>query len=262
MLPHKSTVLSLEEYLTLVRGLPLPTTEQRKDFVDYVANSHSWYKHLPAFLPGADFYFYLDKAAGCDWLTLPDGSHAIAERRKRGFHYSAIPTAEYRARFGFLSYSCAGGTAVFLSGEPLAFPRDKIVAVPDENAKPRALPQPIQEAGRAVLTGIIHPRFAEMPWWTWRIPAQRSPWWAKLIPHGRRVSYWPAESGGRRTHNRILQRIAYLRHQPESQQWSSDPVLNELMMPERSRQLTDMLDAIDRVCMLIEQAQKAGTRLN
>ena len=155
MLWQPSTVLTVDGYLALVRGLPLPTAEQRRNFVDYVACAHSWYKHLHGFLPGSPFYFFLDRAAGCDWLTLRDGSYVIAERKKQGFHYSDIPTAEYRTRFGYLSYSCAEGTAVLVAGGPLALPRDKAVAVPGKDARPCYLPEPVLDAGRAELTAVI-----------------------------------------------------------------------------------------------------------
>src|SRR5215472_1124014 len=85
MLPHPFRALSLDDYLGLVRELPSPTPEQRQNFVDYVSTAHSWYKHLPLCLPGTRFYFYVDPSAGCDWITMQDGSHAIAERKKQGF---------------------------------------------------------------------------------------------------------------------------------------------------------------------------------
>src|SRR5215472_1749867 len=80
--------LSLQEYLAVIRGLPLPTSEQRRQFVDYVTGAHSWYKHLPRHLPGQPFYFFIDRYAGCDLIVRKDGSRAMAEREKHGFHYS------------------------------------------------------------------------------------------------------------------------------------------------------------------------------
>ena len=55
--------LSMKEYLALVQDLPLPTAEQRRNFVDYVTSAHSWYKHLPRYLPGAPFYFFIERFA-------------------------------------------------------------------------------------------------------------------------------------------------------------------------------------------------------
>src|SRR5580765_2392503 len=133
MRPPPFTELSVESYLALVQNLPLPTPEQRRNFVDYVACAHSWYKHLPPFLPGAPFYFYIDRSAGCNCVPQQDGSYVVAERQKQGFHYSDIPTAEYQTRFGFLNYSCPSDTAVFAGGAAFALPRDKVVAMPGED---------------------------------------------------------------------------------------------------------------------------------
>jgi len=258
MLPHPLIVLSLEGYLSLVRGLPLPSAEQRRNFVDFVSTAHSWYKHLTVFFPGALFYFFIDRAAGCDWLVFRDGSHAIAERKKQGFHYSAIPTAEYRARFGFLSYSAAEGTTVLLSGEPLSFPRDKVVAIPGEDDGLCGLPQPILEAGRVELTGIVHPRFGELPWWGWGSESGSPAQLDQPLQDALRTIHWPSESGGRRTLERIFERVAYLRDGSETPPVDPDPILAELMASEGFRQRTEMLRTIDRVCALIDGARRSA----
>jgi hypothetical protein len=270
--PLKS--LSMREYLALLQDLPLPAVEQRRNFVDYVTSAHSWYKHLPTYLPGAPFYFYIDRFAGCDWVALRDGSYGIAERKEAGFHYSDIPTEEYRVCFGFLSYSCEEGTAVVPLGRgDRALPRDKIVAIPGEDAKPCGLPQPVLEAGRVALTAMIHPLS----------PAYD--FWAPQSPEVQRHIYWPSESGGLTTLKRIFERCAemqkpkYLKEKEKREanalslvkgchsgkekmdalhRAALDPVLRELMEPERLRQKSEMLKAIDRVCMLIE-AQVADT---
>jgi len=268
----------VEGYLALVRNLPLPTSEQRRNFVDYVACAHSWYKHLPAFLPGAPFYFYIDRPAGCNWVRPQDGSYVVAERQKEGFHYSDIPTAEYRTRFGYLSYSCASGTAVFAGGGALTLPRDKVVAIPGEDARPSYLPEAVLNTGRLGLTAVIHANFAAFPW--------------AALPRSEttRGIYWPTESGGGQTLNRVFKRLAEMRtpeYQSEScervEMWLKDreacatskdainlsrelmweedpfqdPVLRELLKPERRRQKTEMLNAIDRVCLLIHEAEMA-----
>jgi len=272
LLPHPFRALSVEAYLAVVQNLRLPSDQQRRAFIDYVATAHSWYKHLPGFLPGKTFCFFIDRSAGCDWLCRQDGSRAIVEREKQGFHYSAIPTAEYRTRFGFLNYSCTEGTAVFLSGDPLTLPRDKIVAIPGEDAQPCYLPEPVLNTGRVELTAVIHPNFAAFPW--------------AALPNSDAMHniYWPTESGGQQTLKRIFKRLVemstpeyeteknervrmHLRDReacPTSKEgidvpgeliWEDDPfqdpVLRELLRPERQRQKTEMLKAIDRVCLLI-----------
>jgi hypothetical protein len=287
LLAEPSTRLALQEYLVLIGDVPLPTAEQRRNFVDYVATAHSWYKHLPPFLPGVPFYCFVDRAAGCNWLALPNGSRAMAERKAQGFHYSDIATCEYRTRFGFLSYSCAEGTTVFFPGHgAMPIPRDKVVAIPNEDGRPCCLPQPILDAGRAELTAVTHPGFADSPWWAKpSSPAQRTPWWDQPIAEALRTIYWPTESGGQMTLKRIIERVAEMRtpegreerHErvanclrrregcPASQETIDesdnpfvDPVLRELVEPERLRQRTEMLKAIDRVCMLIHAAQQSA----
>ena len=248
----------------------MPTSEQRRNFVDYVASAHSWYKHLPRFLPGAPFYFYIDKFAGCDCVSLEDGSFAIAERETQGFHYSDIPTGEYLPRFGFLSYSCAQGTAVFaLARGPMAVPRDSVLAVPGEDGNLCCLPQPILDAGRVELTAIIHPASVSC---NFGAPSSTEP---------QRKIHWPSESGGEPALKKIFERCAEMREpdyaRQEEQRWADsikfmktcrtaqermelleraqrDPILYRLMEPEQLRQKAEMLKAIDRVCMRIHEA--------
>lgn len=50
-------------YLDIIGQLPIPTAEQTRNFAEYVAGAHSWYKHLPVY-PPAPFVFYLDPNAG------------------------------------------------------------------------------------------------------------------------------------------------------------------------------------------------------
>jgi hypothetical protein len=47
-----AATLTLAEYLNLLSGLPLPSTQQKSEFAEFVSAAHSWYKHLPANLPG------------------------------------------------------------------------------------------------------------------------------------------------------------------------------------------------------------------
>src|SRR6478735_1162875 len=59
-------ILTVGGYVEMVHDLPLPTDAQKQNFAVYVAHAHSWYKHLPAFPPGAAFYFFLNEYAGCN----------------------------------------------------------------------------------------------------------------------------------------------------------------------------------------------------
>jgi hypothetical protein len=267
LLAQPPTVLSLQDYRALVGNLLLPTAEQRRDFIDYVSSAHSWYKHLPHFLPGEPFYFFLDEFSAYDLVSLEDGSYSLEERKEQGFHYSDIPTAEYRARFGFLNYACAAGTAVFpLSHEAMVVPRDKIVEVVRDDGVQCRLPQAVLDAGRVELTSVIFPGN-----WDPRIGWPSEP---------RRKPSWPSESGGQATLDKILKRSAavqseeLIREAREREEramvlsrglsgdermalmrraWR-DPILWDLTEPERRRQSAEMRKAIDRVCRLIHEA--------
>jgi hypothetical protein len=55
--------MELLEYQKIIEKFSAPTIGQTEDFIDFVANDHSWYKHLPE---GRlePFIFYLDPNAG------------------------------------------------------------------------------------------------------------------------------------------------------------------------------------------------------
>ena len=96
-------VLTVDEYRSLVQVLPVPTTSQRDAFAAFVSQAHSWYKHIPPAPPCCPFYFFLDPSAGMQREVTSGGSVRSIVREERGFHYSWIPTKEYRARFGHLA---------------------------------------------------------------------------------------------------------------------------------------------------------------
>ena len=147
----KLPLLTLGEYLSLISDIPLPTQEQKENFVEYVSHAHSWYKHLPMDQPGAPFYFFIDKYAGYDRFLQKDETAFLEARVTKGFHYSALPTAEYLARFGHLAYSCGyGKTVVLLSDGPVAVPRDDIPAVPGDESAYLALHNALAQYDRSI----------------------------------------------------------------------------------------------------------------
>ena len=114
-----SRVLSLAAYRACVANLERPTRAQMEAFAEFVCQAHSWYKHLPFYPPGKSLQFFLDPAAGMDLFFNASGVDA-APRDVTGFHYSSIPTRDYRERFGCLAFSrsteaftasCAEGSA-------------------------------------------------------------------------------------------------------------------------------------------------------
>jgi hypothetical protein len=250
--------LPLAQYVTMIADVPLPTQEQKENFVEYVSHAHSWYKHLPLY-PGVPFHFFLDKYAGCDRVLLFDGTMELAERTQQGFHYSDIPTREYRARFGHLAFSCGAGTTVVAVGVgrgPTVARRDKMPAVPDREGRMWGFPSEILEAGGVSLTGTIHARSMGISWWD------------RLRPGD-----WPPESGGQATLMKIFARSREMR-QPGfrrdirmDEHWRNsnpglagflvDSVLYDLIFPEQRRQQKQASEAINRVCGVIEANRAA-----
>jgi hypothetical protein len=229
--------LTLRQYVNLLERVPLPTQQQKQTFVEYVSHAHSWYKHLPLYPPGAPFYFFIDKYAGCDRLVSRDGSAILRERTEGGFHYSDYPTAKYRDLFGHLAYCCGYGNKVIpLSKGPMVFPRDDLAAVPGDDAQLYRLPSEVLEAGVTRLTAVIHTNSAFNPLWLDRWPKEPQ------------EIDWPEESGGRLALEKILSRSEKVLLDPRAMDPLSirlpalgkgapvDTILYELLTPERNRQ--------------------------
>lgn len=145
----------MSEYTEIARNLPRPSPEQVNDFVEYVAEAHSWYKHLPPTPPGIPFYFFVDPNVGCD-LVVEMGKATYFERERRGFHYADLPTTEYRRRFGHLQYSTNVGTSILV---PL---RSRGVLVVSSTRSPAATSAgiPIRKGFTAWLRSLISSRSA------------------------------------------------------------------------------------------------------
>ena len=253
----KLPLLTLREYLSLISDIPLPTQQQKENFVEYVSHAHSWYKHLPMFQPGAPFYFFIDKYSGYDRLVQKDGTAVLAERVIQGFHYSALPTAEYRAYFGYLAFSCCfGKTVVLLSDGPVAVPMDHLAAVPGDDASMYRLPTEIAVAGLTRLTAVIH-----------SLSAQHANLdYIAVREKGSGQITWPEESGGQHTLDKIFLHCEVMRRRKPK--WTRvelkaapgkiffvDPELYEILTPERLRQSGEMIKAMERVCAVIGNAR-------
>ena len=217
---RQAATLTLADYVNLLSGVPLPSTQQKTEFAEFVSTSHSWYKHLPVNPPGQQFYFFLDKYAGCDLRLLNDIASPM-ERNKQGQHHSFIPTAEYRSRFGYLDFGCG-----------------RVPAVPGDGGKMHGLPKEILEVGGAPLTAIVH---EDSP--VYRVCSQ--------------MTDWPEELGGRTALEKIAARCREMQDPatPQLVRYTSlsyvDPLLDDLVAPERQRQKREIVRSIDRVCELI-----------
>ena len=144
---------------------------------------------------------------------------------------------------------------------PVVFPRDSVPAVPSQDANMYGLPEEILESGLTQLTHVIHTQSATDLFWE-------------------DVKDWPEESGGQAVLEKIVARSQAIREPTfqgpvytfEDQEalaqanpyiWvhflSTDPVLNEVLAPERRRQYGKMMRAIDRVCKVIERERIRAT---
>lgn len=245
---------SLSLYREIVRKLPRPTPEQVKEYVHFVSNAHSWYKHLPLLPPGPIFQFFIDPRSAHDRVYLPGGQLVYRERTRdsQRFHYTWMTTEEYRARFGCLSYASGGaGTALSLvSSNTITDYEDLPVFGYNDDACP--VPREIALAGSVEVTAIIHDRTPMT--WTWRDLSNDF----KLAEETGDMSIvegyrWPEETGGEETLKKIL---ALFRG--ETRVWRKnedgedvDADFEEALRPEKERLQKNMADAINRMLALV-----------
>ena len=254
--PDKPPILTLPRYRVLVRSLPRPTLLQMQHFAQFVSNAHSWYKHLPYLPPGEPFQFFLDPGAGMQLAVSPQGSVDAMPRAECGFHYSWLPTAEYRDRFGYLAYSRSAGTSFsqLLGDRTWLISSDVGSSVYDPTAHSLfQLSAPVLTAGRAFVSGVAHTYGTDARFWQWMIEANT------------RLE-WPEESGGSEAVARILDRCRVLWEDPSRIEYvkretvdlnqyldlmSVDYPLYQLLEPERQRQRAGMVAAMTRVLELV-----------
>lgn len=165
-----------------------------------------------------------------------DGTAAAVERTERGFRYSDLPTREYRSSFGYLAFSCSAGTSVFVGDWPLVYSRDKVAAIPGVDGKMYSVPKKILEVGETHLTAIIHPG-------------------GSCYAVCNSLKDWPQESRGRIVIDKIAARCREMQD-PKNPKWMletrsvgyTDPLLDNLVAPERQRHKKKIVRSVDRVC--------------
>ncbi|HER00446.1 MAG TPA: hypothetical protein ENO22_13985 [candidate division Zixibacteria bacterium] len=99
-------VLTLKKYKRIIRKYNRPTSEQIENFIEYLRQCHSWYKHLPLLPPGREFIFFIDPNAGMEILKYPDGQRLLSNIDWENYipHYFKMPAVDYRKRFGRLEF--------------------------------------------------------------------------------------------------------------------------------------------------------------
>lgn len=185
--PENWPAITLADYRALWRNVPRPTATQIQEFALFVAGAHSWYKHLPMFPPGGQFCFYLDPAAGMDYVVCADKEYVFLPRHDddRGLHYSWMPTKVYRQRFGSLSYSCPHGSTVYRNVHRMVEGQDPVPGVRGENPDGTGpiiclnelgylkLPPEVINAGTVWITGAVHELADELDNWQHALQLQR-----------------------------------------------------------------------------------------
>ncbi len=219
---------SLDSYRQEVLGNPRPTAKQVAGFVEYAANAHSWYKHLPP-VETASFCFYLDPAAGMELIQNAQGEVEVRPRDPANeFHYNWMPTDEYRRRFGVLEFSTDRGSRFLVGGE-----EGTIFVGPSG----RALPPAIAEAGTVGWNAVVHDRSTTAWWWQWKLG-------------NKEVESWPEESGGVAVIAAIADAIEGL-PVVSSDHPEVDTEIRRLVLPEQNRQKRLAEDAIQRVLAIV-----------
>lgn len=249
ILEHKQPTeqFTLEEYREALEGVPPPTDQQIAGFAAFVCEAHSWYKHLPLLPPGVPFTFFLDPCSGCDQIHEAGGGVSYLERLEggRGFHYTWMPTVEYRRRFGYLQYEADAAPRFLLStDEGVVDSADNIPGLLTADGTIFRLPPEIARAGCIELTGVIHPRTARA--WVWENCA-------------RSTGGWPDDTGGATILDRIWRRCRKLKEEAQREEArgnhghmdTADAELEQLLEPERRRLVGEMVEAMSRMRSLL-----------
>lgn len=235
-------------YQTVVSELPRPGKEQIRNFVGFVAEAHSWYKHLPSLPPGQPFHFFLDPLSGFDVGLEPGGEVVLSERREdtpldERFHYTWMSTAVYRRRFGHLSYETGAAPQFLMStGGGLHEDADRPVFYTQQSAY--RLPPEVCRVGSVPLTTVIHPETAQT--WIWKAALL----YGEIDTKEGSTTTWPESTGGQSTLDRIVE-LAEETETERTARCKKDEELDRLLKPERERLHTLMEQAITRMLDLV-----------
>jgi hypothetical protein len=160
-----------------------------------------------------------------------------------------MTTEEYRSRYGWLAFACNAGTQLMI---PVTAPRPDGKAVSgllDNNpCQPTIhltedrgfqIPEEVVDAGTVCLTGVIHETASE-------------PWiWLHYLEEEDHTLPWPEETGGTATGARIVNRCRVFAETKGRYFEEADEALHNLVEPERIRQRTEMVAAMQAVIALV-----------
>jgi hypothetical protein len=230
---------SLSDYRQIVADLARPTDQQIENFVEYVSQGHSWYKHLPLLPPGVPFCFFIDPFAGYDHKKKAGSDWAPVERTEDSarLHYTSMPTSKYHLKFGHLSYDVGAQAATNSVDTDQSYARLPTFFTSQGS---QHIPLEVADAGSAEITAPIHPLTARIwIWYQFMEVRNSNPELASLR--------WPSETGGDQT----MQKIEDLCQQREDESGEKHAQLGALLLPERERLQTNITQAIGRSLDLI-----------
>jgi hypothetical protein len=92
--------MDLLAYKNSMQNLPMPTIGQTEKFIDFVANNHSWYKHLPEERL-EPFIFYLDPNAG---KLLERIEERESFNNKKHYCFKEMSSSNYQTSYGTWQY--------------------------------------------------------------------------------------------------------------------------------------------------------------
>lgn len=223
----------------MVAVLPRPSDEQIDDYVQFVCNAHSWYKHLPLLPPGVPFRFFIDPNSGCDRVVRAGGHVTYEERTEHSarFHYTWMTTSKYRDRFAHLAYDtdAAPEFALVSAGEAREYAAGPIFATKGVAYR---IPVEVAEAGSVLLTAIVHSLTPRV--WVWQhfLPPEQ-------------FRRWPSDTGGEKTLAEILGVCEREARQNDRLKDEICEDLVRLLEPERKRLQHEMGKAIRRMVQLV-----------
>jgi hypothetical protein len=143
-------------YVRNASALPVPTAAQTARFASFVADAHSWYKHLPLH-PMTPFFFFLDPMAGHDGGDLSSKRQGL-----KAINHDDFDVDEYRERFGYWNYHIDEGRTLLMDIERLRRDgstvdgSDSAGKVQDIDGETLVIPSRLMLAGMAKLSAFVH----------------------------------------------------------------------------------------------------------
>lgn len=137
-----------------------PTDEQVDNFIDYVSNAHSWYKHLACVGNQDSINIYLNPSAGCRIsFDRKSGLTSVSrkEETEKFFHYNEMPTKLYIDKFGFLDFQRTNGTMIYFTEGDLVIDNNRNLSkIYCHDGTYVDIPSDILKATKCTVNSCIH----------------------------------------------------------------------------------------------------------